>query len=120
MNEFTPMNKRPHLCHVVIEAWTANESQTTAIDIFYALIERLSLTVLNETTYVFPNDAKTIVCVLSESHISLHCWPELGYFHVDLLTCTPEIDVKKVEQAVEYVLLRNENQTKYLLQEIKY
>lgn len=114
------MNKRPYMSHVIVEAWSADDSQTTAINMFYQLIRELKLTVLNESTYTFPNNAKTIVCVLSESHISLHCWPELDYFHIDLLTCTPEIDVNKVANSVEYIISSNDRRIEHLLQEIKY
>jgi len=51
-------------------------------------------TVLDKTPYVFPPNGLTIVYLLSESHASLHTYPEYGACFVDLFTCgdtcTPE------------------------------
>lgn len=44
-------------------------------------------TVLNSTPYVFPPNGLTVVYLLSESHASLHTYPEYGACFVDLFTC---------------------------------
>ncbi len=43
--------------------------------------------VLGETSTVFPNGAVTAVLLLSQSHLSVHTWPEYGMANFDLLTC---------------------------------
>jgi S-adenosylmethionine decarboxylase len=43
--------------------------------------------VLDESVHVFPNGAVTAVLLLSQSHLSVHTWPELGMANFDLLTC---------------------------------
>jgi S-adenosylmethionine decarboxylase len=43
--------------------------------------------VLDESVHVFPNRAVTAVLLLSQSHLSVHTWPELGMANFDLLTC---------------------------------
>ena len=43
--------------------------------------------VLGETAHRFPNGAVTMVLVLSQSHLSIHTWPEHGAANIDLLTC---------------------------------
>lgn len=30
----------------------------------------------------------TLVYILAESHIAIHTWPEVGYLHIDIVTCT--------------------------------
>ena len=34
------------------------------------------------------------VVIISESHLAIHTWPELGYAAVDLFTCGPKCDPK--------------------------
>ena len=35
------------------------------------------------------------VILISESHFSIHAWPENGYAAVDLFTCNESVDVQK-------------------------
>lgn len=44
-------------------------------------------TILDHTAYVFPPNGLTVVYLLSESHASLHTYPEHGSCFVDLFTC---------------------------------
>ena len=32
------------------------------------------------------------VVIISESHLTIHTWPELGYAAVDVFTCGPDVD----------------------------
>jgi S-adenosylmethionine decarboxylase len=43
--------------------------------------------ILDKSSYVFPPDGLTIVYLLSESHASLHTYPEFNACFVDLFTC---------------------------------
>ncbi|HEY0641338.1 MAG TPA: adenosylmethionine decarboxylase [Pseudonocardiaceae bacterium] len=45
--------------------------------------------VLGSASHTFPNGAVTAVLVLSQSHLSVHTWPEHRSANVDLLTCGP-------------------------------
>jgi len=47
-----------------------------------------------------PNGVSGVV-VISESHLSVHTWPELGYAALDIFTCGNDA---KPEAAVEYAL----------------
>ena len=44
-------------------------------------------TVLDKSFFVFPPSGLTIVYLLSESHASIHTYPEFGACFVDLFTC---------------------------------
>lgn len=44
-------------------------------------------TILDKTPFVFPPNGMTIVYTLSESHASIHTYPEHGSCFVDLFTC---------------------------------
>jgi S-adenosylmethionine decarboxylase len=44
-------------------------------------------TVLGQASAVFPNGAVSAALLLSESHLTVHTWPEHGLARFDLLTC---------------------------------
>ncbi|HEX9902882.1 MAG TPA: adenosylmethionine decarboxylase [Acidobacteriota bacterium] len=43
----------------------------------------------------FPPNGVSGVVVISESHISIHTWPEHGYGALDIYTCGAEVDPEK-------------------------
>ncbi len=49
----------------------------------------------------------TGMCIVSESHISIHTWPEKNYFSFDIFSCS-DFDVNKVVDIVEEVFLAKE------------
>ena len=51
-------------------------------------------TVLATASHKFEPHGVTVICLLSESHISIHSWPEESKAAVDVFTCgesTPQI-----------------------------
>jgi S-adenosylmethionine decarboxylase len=59
------------------------------------LCTRLGATVVAQFVYEF-GPGLTAVVILSESHAALHTWPELGYAHLDLVTCGSRIQMTRV------------------------
>lgn len=49
--------------------------------------ERAGATFLGEIAHSFTPQGVTALALLSESHISIHTWPELGYAAADVFTC---------------------------------
>jgi len=50
----------------------------------------------------FPPQGVSGVVVISESHVSIHTWPEYGYGAIDIYTCGSHVDPEKaIEYAVE-------------------
>ncbi|KAG8466834.1 hypothetical protein KFE25_008213 [Diacronema lutheri] len=77
--------------HLVLEIWGVD---ARALDDRRALEHALrdasraaGLTVLEAAFHRFEPQGVTGVLVLSESHISVHTWPELGYAAIDLFSC---------------------------------
>ena len=52
--------------------------------------EDISLSVVERRVHNFTPIGKTVFYVLEESHLSIHTWPERGYLHLDLVTCTKD------------------------------
>jgi len=48
----------------------------------------------------FKPQGVTLLALLSESHASIHTWPEIGYAAVDLYTCG---DVTETHRAAEFL-----------------
>lgn len=51
------------------------------------------LTVLDATFHKFQPQGVTGLLLLSESHLSVHTWPELGYAAVDLFSCGMRLEM---------------------------
>jgi S-adenosylmethionine decarboxylase len=52
------------------------------------------MTVLNITSYKFYPQGVTAIALLSESHMSIHTWPETGKAAVDVYTCGEDASPK--------------------------
>lgn len=77
-------------------------------------------TLLSLVSHKFSPQGVTAVALLSESHISLHSWPEFGFASIDCYTCgshtDPEAACKSLKNAFEATyssirLLRREGPT---------
>ena len=73
-----------------------------------ALIEAAEVagaTLLSLVSHKFSPQGVTAVALLSESHISLHSWPEYGFASIDCYTCgshtDPEAACKSLKNAFE-------------------
>jgi len=70
-----------------------NDSQYIMLTLREAIVQSNS-TLLEEVKYEFTPQGITAICLLSESHISIHTWPEMEYAAVDIFTCGEHTDPK--------------------------
>jgi len=61
-------------------------------DLFQVAIQKSGATILNYTEHIFDNNAITFVFLLSESHCSIHTYPEHNSIFIDLFTCGDKIN----------------------------
>lgn len=76
--------------HVIIEFWGCNDGINDAELMRTAIIEAVraaNATLLDLNVHTFSPHGVTGVAVLSESHLSVHSWPEYGYLAADVFTC---------------------------------
>ncbi len=82
----------PIINHTVIEARGLSRSFLDSSKKLRAACDQFcneaNLKVVERSVHNFKPVGKTVFYVLEESHISMHTWPESGYIHVDLVTCT--------------------------------
>ncbi len=57
------------------------------IKVMLSAVEKCGAQILNHNFYVFPGHGLTMTILLSESHASIHTYPEHGKCYVDLFTC---------------------------------
>lgn len=76
--------------HLILDLWEASgldDAEHIEQSLRAAAIEA-GATILSSDFHVFqPNGGVTGVLVLSESHISIHTWPERGYAALDVFMC---------------------------------
>ena len=80
--------------HFLIELWEADNLDKPEIG-EEALVETVRATggTLLDTRFVpFPNGGYSGVCIIAESHVTIHTWPEHNYAAVDMFTCGPNMD----------------------------
>jgi S-adenosylmethionine decarboxylase len=75
-----------------------------AYALFAGAVRESGLTVLDEGFYKFSPYGFTGFLLLSESHASLHAWPEHGYCAVDLFTCNLTIDLTPLVENLKAAL----------------
>lgn len=77
--------------HILLSLYGVNfellEDITSIILLFDRVTCRLGATVLNKFSYKFEPQGVSVVYTLSESHLSLHSFPEKGSVAIDCYTC---------------------------------
>ena len=61
-------------------------------------------TILDKSSYTFPPNGLTIVYLLSESHASIHTYPEFNACFVDLFTCGDHCSAEGFDRALRAYL----------------
>ncbi|MGQ9759389.1 MAG: adenosylmethionine decarboxylase [Candidatus Methanomethylicaceae archaeon] len=60
--------------------------------------------IVGRTFHKFSPQGVTGVVIITESHLSIHTWPELGYAAVDLFTCNMNADPTRMSQRLVSLL----------------
>lgn len=58
--------------------------------------DRVGAQVLESSSHTLEPHGVIVVLTLSQSHLSIHTWPEHGYAAVDLFFCAPEFHEERV------------------------
>ena len=93
--------------HLIAELWVRNPNLLNDPDyIRDALVAASKLggfTVLNVSTHAFAPHGVTALVLLSESHMSIHTWPEHAYAAVDIFTCagSPGRALRELERRLD-------------------
>ena len=94
--------------HIIVDAWQApadllndpDRIRTAITDAIYAG----KATLIDLCVHKFSPHGVTATATLAESHITLHTWPEHGYFAADLFFCgqgKPDLAMKLLQTALQ-------------------
>lgn len=77
--------------HIIIELSGCNEEEINDLSRVEFLMneaaKRANATIIKSVFHKFSPVGISGVVVISESHLSIHTWPELGYAAIDIYTC---------------------------------
>lgn len=75
--------------HLLMELWGCRnlDDPQRVEEALRALVDACNVTVLDLRVHPFSPQGVTGMALLSESHISIHTWPEFGYAALDIFTC---------------------------------
>ncbi len=91
--------------HVIVDLYGATKLDDINFieEVMIQCVEKCGANLLHIHLHHFtPNNGVTGVAVLSESHISVHTWPERGFAAFDIFMCgesTPERAIEMLETA---------------------
>jgi len=105
--------------HFVASYCDCNESALVDIESLEAAMQEAVLasgaTTLGSLKYVFEPDGLTLVILLSESHASIHTYPEHGSCFVDLFTCGDNCHYEGFDRALRSYLQPKKVESRVLL-----
>lgn len=111
-NAQNPEQQSPYLGrHILAEFFDCNPNILNNVKLIEKKMAQAAVecgaTVVEKCFHLFNPHGVSGVVVISESHLAIHTWPELGYAAVDLFTCGESCDPK-----VAYEFLKREFNSK--------
>lgn len=91
----------PNGKHVILDVWGCKFDELNDVDLAIKFVEKVvadaDMHMLDMSFKKFEPQGLTLIGLLSESHISLHTYPEHGYVAIDLFTCGENSPVASLE-----------------------
>jgi S-adenosylmethionine decarboxylase len=81
--------------------FSALDNEEMLVGLMIDAATKAGATVLKEQSVKFRPNGVTVACILSESHITCHSYPEKGFIAVDCYTCGEHCDP---EIAIDYCI----------------
>lgn len=94
-----------YIDHHVAQAWGVNpailNNRKQLLDSALRMAKEMKLTIVESFVHKFEPHGLSLVLVISESHLAIHTWPELGYMNIDVLSCSPKSNLENLEEALK-------------------
>ncbi|KKR80922.1 MAG: S-adenosylmethionine decarboxylase proenzyme [Candidatus Daviesbacteria bacterium GW2011_GWA1_41_61] len=115
-----PNSAQIYIDHQVAELEGVNfellNSEDKLLPTAQKVAEQLNLRVVKSFIHRFDPHGLSLMLVLSQSHLAIHTWPEHGYMHVDIVTCSANMASSKFAE----VLKKYFSPTKITCRKIEY
>ena len=85
--------------HLTLDIWLSDSLKGEHLEHIRSIIYS-KLTVLKKLHHAFEPVGLTEVFILSESHFTLHTYPEHAYLSVDCYVCNPAIDLNELAHSL--------------------
>lgn len=91
--------------HIVADLWECQNKEKlnfveTVKEVMKKAVEESELTSLKDYFFQFKPVGVTGVFVLSQSHFSIHTWPEKDFASIDIFTCGPPENALKAFECI--------------------
>jgi S-adenosylmethionine decarboxylase len=91
-------------CHLILELYSCpaallDDPQHVA-SVMTSAVEASGATLIKPFFHQFAPQGVSGVIIISESHFTIHTWPEYGYAAVDVFTCGDVIDMDVAAQTL--------------------
>ena len=97
--------KIPYKDHFIIEMWGVKPDLIGKVDEIKMRVDKfvskLKLHPLTKFTHQFTPHGVTGFVIVQESHLSIHTWPELLYVHMEVLTCSKNVNFSGLDGLIE-------------------
>jgi S-adenosylmethionine decarboxylase len=101
--------------HVIAELWNCNEEKLNDMmyieQVFVDAALRAGAEVREVAFHKFAPHGVSGVVIISESHLTIHSFPEHGYASIDVYTCGDRIDPNVAAQFIVDALEAGRNET---------
>lgn len=69
-------------------------------EILASICQDIGVSIVDKISHNFSPNGVSIVYILSASHLALHTWPEKGFAHLDLISCTKDLSIDSLNKSV--------------------
>lgn len=108
--------------HLILDLYDCNAELLDSYEKLQELLETAlnmsNATILRIIGEKFKPQGVTLLALLSESHASIHTWPEIGYAAVDLYTCGDTTNTHKAAEFLKRKLKAKITEEKELVRSI--
>lgn len=84
--------------HLLMDIWYDQDIDTIVGDV--CELVRNNFKVVETAVHDFEPQGRTLVYILSESHFTIHTYPEHNYISLDIYICNPEYDLAAIADKI--------------------